>query len=88
MNINSMTQSGNLAQMQSSSKVQSQSSASSMASASKSSSMDKVQFSEMAMKLAQNQNADSNQMPPLYKASNTNNLQSILMKNILSAYGS
>ncbi|MCX6077770.1 MAG: hypothetical protein NTW78_12915 [Campylobacterales bacterium] len=88
MNINSMTQSSNLAQMQSNSKVQSQSSASGMAPESKSSSMDKVQFSEMAMKLAQNQSADSNQMPPMHKAVNTNNLQSILMKNILSVYSS
>ena len=88
MNINSMTQSNNLAQMQGSSRVQSQSSASGMAPQSKSAYMDKAEFSQMAMHLAQNQNADSNQMAPMHKASNTNNMQSILMKSILSAYGS
>ena len=82
MNVSSMTQSINVPQAQSKPAIQSKSSASGMAPSSNSAYMDKTSFSQMAMDLANN----SNSTPVMNNISSQTSLQSMLMKNILSAY--
>ena len=80
MNVSSMTQSINVPQAQSKPAVQSKSSVSGWSPASKSAYMDTASFSQMAMNLAHNST------PAMNNTSSSSNLQSMLMKNILSAY--